>query len=392
MNEVVIVSAARTPIGSFNGALSSLSAAQLGSKAIKGALDKIDLDPSIVEEVYMGCVLQANVGMNPTRQSALEAGLSNKVPCTTVNKVCASGMKSISLAAQSIQLGQVAIAIAGGMESMSQVPHYIPGTRAGFKFGDTKLIDGIIKDGLMNVYDQNVMGVLADKCASTYDFSREAQDKFALESYQRSSKAWDNGKFDEEVVPIEIKDRRGNITVVDKDEEFKNINPEKVSKLRPAFTKDGTVTAANASTLNDGAAALVLMSAEKAKELGITPLAKLLSHSDYSHEPEWFTTAPAKAVPKAIKSAGLNFEEIDFFELNEAFSVVGLVNMKLLEIDPNKTNVNGGAVSLGHPLGCSGARIVVTLLNVLGQNKGKYGAAGVCNGGGGASALVIEKL
>ena len=392
MNEVVIVSAARTPIGSFNGALSSLSASQLGSKAIKGALDKIDLDPSLVEEVYMGCVLQANVGMNPTRQSALEAGLSNKVPCTTVNKVCASGMKSISLAAQSIQLGQVDIAIAGGMESMSQVPHYIPGTRAGFKFGDTKLIDGIIKDGLMNVYDQNVMGVLADKCASTYDFSREAQDKFALESYQRSSKAWDNGKFDNEVVPIEIKDRRGNITVVDKDEEFKNINPEKVSKLRPAFTKDGTVTAANASTLNDGAAALVLMSAKKAKELGITPLAKLLSHSDYSHEPEWFTTAPAKAVPKAIKSAGLNIEKIDFFELNEAFSVVGLVNMKLLEIEPNKTNVNGGAVSLGHPLGCSGARIVVTLLNVLDQNKGKYGAAGVCNGGGGASALVIEKL
>ena len=392
MNEVVIVSAARTPIGSFNGALSSLSAAQLGSKAIKGALDKIDLDPSIVEEVYMGCVLQANVGMNPARQSALEAGLSNKVPCTTVNKVCASGMKSISLAAQSIQLGKVDIAIAGGMENMSQVPHYIPGTRAGFKFGDTKLIDGIIKDGLMNVYDQNVMGVLADKCASTYDFSREAQDKFALESYQRSSKAWDNGKFDDEVVPIEIKDRRGNITVVDEDEEFKNINPEKISKLRPAFTKDGTVTAANASTLNDGAAALVLMSAEKAKELGVTPLAKLLSHSDYSHEPEWFTTAPAKAVPKAIKSAGLNIEEIDFFELNEAFSVVGLVNMKLLEIDPNKTNVNGGAVSLGHPLGCSGARIVVTLLNVLGQNKGRYGAAGVCNGGGGASALVIEKL
>ena len=392
MNEVVIVSAARTPIGSFNGSLSSLSAAQLGSKAIKGALDKIDLDPSIVEEVYMGCVLQANVGMNPARQSALEAGLSNKVPCTTVNKVCASGMKSISLAAQSIQLGRVDIAIAGGMENMSQVPHYIPGTRAGFKFGDTKLIDGIIKDGLMNVYDQNVMGVLADKCASTYDFSREAQDKFALESYQRSSKAWDNGKFDDEVVPIEIKDRRGNINVVDEDEEFKNINPEKISKLRPAFTKDGTVTAANASTLNDGAAALVLMSAEKAKELGITPLAKLLSHSDYSHEPEWFTTAPAKAVPKAIKSAGLNIEEIDFFELNEAFSVVGLVNMKLLEIDPNKTNVNGGAVSLGHPLGCSGARIVVTLLNVLGQNKGRYGAAGVCNGGGGASALVIEKL
>jgi acetyl-CoA C-acetyltransferase len=392
MNEVVIVSAARTPIGSFNGALSSLSAPQLGSKAIKGALDKIDLDPSIVEEVYMGCALQANVGMNPTRQSALEAGLSNKVPCTTVNKVCASGMKSISLAAQSIQLGQVDIAIAGGMESMSQVPHYIPGTRAGFKFGDTKLIDGIIKDGLMNVYDQNVMGVLADKCASKYDFSREAQDKFALESYQRSSKAWDNGKFDKEVVPIEIKDRRGNITVVDKDEEFKNINPEKVSKLKPAFTKDGTVTAANSSTLNDGAAALVLMSAEKAKELGVTPLAKLLSHSDYSHEPEWFTTAPAKAVPKAIKSAGLNIKEIDFFELNEAFSVVGLVNMKLLEIDPNKTNVNGGAVSLGHPLGCSGARIVVTLLNVLSQNKGRYGAAGVCNGGGGASALVIEKL
>ena len=392
MNEVVIVSAVRTPIGSFNGALSSLTATQLGSKAIKGALDKIDLDPSIIEEVYMGCVLQANVGMNPARQSALEAGLSNKVPCTTVNKVCASGMKSISLAAQSIQLGQIDIAIAGGMESMSQVPHYMPGTRAGFKFGDTKLIDGIIKDGLLNVYDQNVMGVLADKCASKYNFSREAQDEFALDSYQRSSKAWDNGKFDEEVVPIEIKDRRGNITVIDKDEEFKNINPEKVSKLRPAFTKDGTVTAANASTLNDGAAALVLMSAKKAKELGITSLAKLLSHCDYSHEPEWFTTAPAKAVPKAIKSAGLNIKEIDFFELNEAFSVVGLVNTKLLEIDPNRTNVNGGAVSLGHPLGCSGARIVVTLLNVLDQNKGKFGAAGVCNGGGGASALVIEKL
>ena len=392
MNEVVIVSAVRTPIGSFNGALSSLTATQLGSKAIKGALDKIDLDPSIIEEVYMGCVLQANVGMNPARQSALEAGLSNKVPCTTVNKVCASGMKSISLAAQSIQLGQIDIAIAGGMESMSQVPHYMPGTRAGFKFGDTKLIDGILKDGLLNVYDQNVMGVLADKCASKYNFSREAQDEFALDSYQRSSKAWDNGKFDEEVVPIEIKDRRGNITVIDKDEEFKNINPEKVSKLRPAFTKDGTVTAANASTLNDGAAALVLMSAKKAKELGITSLAKLLSHCDYSHEPEWFTTAPAKAVPKAIKSAGLNIKEIDFFELNEAFSVVGLVNTKLLEIDPNRTNVNGGAVSLGHPLGCSGARIVVTLLNVLDQNKGKFGAAGVCNGGGGASALVIEKL
>ena len=392
MNEVVIVSAVRTPIGSFNGALSSLTATQLGSKAIKGALDKIDLDPSIVEEVYMGCVLQANVGMNPARQSALEAGLSNKVPCTTVNKVCASGMKSISLAAQSIQLGQIDIAIAGGMESMSQVPHYMPGTRAGFKFGDTKLIDGIIKDGLLNVYDQNVMGVLADKCASKYNFSREAQDEFALDSYQKSSKAWVNGKFDEEVIPIEIKDRRGNITVIDKDEEFKNINPEKVSKLRPAFTKDGTVTAANASTLNDGAAALVLMSAKKAKELGITSLAKLLSHCDYSHEPEWFTTAPAKAVPKAIQSAGLNIKEIDFFELNEAFSVVGLVNTKLLEIDPNRTNVNGGAVSLGHPLGCSGARIVVTLLNVLDQNKGKFGAAGVCNGGGGASALVIEKL
>ena len=392
MKEVVIVSTARTPIGSFNGALSSVSATKLGSIAIKGALDRIGLEPSQIEEVYMGCVLQANLGMNPARQSALEAGLSNKVPCTTVNKVCASGMKSIALAAQSIRLGETDIAVAGGMENMSQVPHYIPGSRSGFKFGNTNLVDGIIKDGLLNVYDQNVMGVLADHCANKYEFSRDDQDKYALQSYSRSSDAWEKGKFDEEVIPVEIKDRRGNITIVNKDEEFGNINTEKVSKLRPAFTKDGTVTAANASTLNDGAAALVLMSLEKALELNLKPIAKLLSSADSSHEPEWFTTAPSKAVPKAIKSAGLNLKEIDFFELNEAFSVVGLVNMKLLGINSDITNINGGAVSLGHPLGCSGARIVVTLLSVLKQNNGKYGAAGVCNGGGGASAMVLEKL
>ncbi|CAI8313336.1 MAG: Acetyl-CoA acetyltransferase [Owenweeksia sp. TMED14] len=392
MKEVVIVSTARTPIGSFNGSLSSISATKLGSIAIKGALNKINLEPNQVQEVYMGCVLQANVGMNPARQSALEAGLSVEVPCTTVNKVCASGMKSISLAAQSIQLGHMDIVVAGGMENMSQVPHYLPGSRSGFKFGNTNLVDGIIKDGLLNVYDQNVMGVLADRCADKYEFSREDQDKYALQSYKRSSEAWKEGKFNEEVVPVEIKDRRGNITIVRKDEEFENINPEKVSKLRAAFTKEGTVTAANASTLNDGAAAVILMSAEKALELKLTPIAKIAAYADSSHDPEWFTTAPSKAVPKAIENAGLKIKDIDFFELNEAFSVVGLVNMKILGINPSITNLNGGAVSLGHPLGCSGARIVVTLLSVLQQNNGRYGAAGICNGGGGASAIVLEKL
>ena len=340
----------------------------------------------------MGSVLQANLGQAPARQAALGAGLSKEVPCTTINKVCASGMKAIALAAQAIQVGDADIVVAGGMENMSQVPHYLPGSRQGFKFGDTAMVDGLTKDGLINVYDQQVMGVCADMCAKEHDYSREEQDAFALQSYDRSSAAWDAGKFDAEIVPVEITDRRGNVTVVDRDQEFTNIIREKVAGLRPAFTKDGTVTAANASTLNDGAAALVLMSAEKAAELGIVPLARIIASADAAHEPEWFTTAPAKAVPKALAKAGLEVKDIQFWELNEAFSVVGLVNMDLLGIDPITCNVNGGAVSLGHPLGCSGARIIVTLLHVLQQNQATYGAASICNGGGGASAMILERL
>ncbi len=392
MKEVVIVSAVRTPMGSFQGALSSVPATQLGAIAIQGALAKIHLDPSTVQEVFMGSVLQANLGQAPARQAALGAGLSKEVPCTTINKVCASGMKAIALAAQAIQVGDADIVVAGGMENMSQVPHYLPGSRQGFKFGDTAMVDGLTKDGLINVYDQQVMGVCADMCAKEHDYSREEQDAFALQSYDRSSAAWDAGKFDAEIVPVEITDRRGNVTVVDRDQEFTNIIREKVAGLRPAFTKDGTVTAANASTLNDGAAALVLMSAEKAAELGIVPLARIIASADAAHEPEWFTTAPAKAVPKALAKAGLEVKDIQFWELNEAFSVVGLVNMDLLGIDPITCNVNGGAVSLGHPLGCSGARIIVTLLHVLQQNQATYGAASICNGGGGASAMILERL
>lgn len=392
MKEVVIVSAVRTPMGSFQGALSGVPATQLGAIAIQGALAKIHLDPSTVQEVFMGSVLQANLGQAPARQAALGAGLSKEVPCTTINKVCASGMKAIALAAQAIQVGDADIVVAGGMENMSQVPHYLPGSRQGFKFGDTAMVDGLTKDGLINVYDQQVMGVCADMCAKEHDYSREEQDAFALQSYDRSSAAWDAGKFDAEIVPVEITDRRGNVTVVDRDQEFTNIIREKVAGLRPAFTKDGTVTSANASTLNDGAAALVLMSAEKAAELGIVPLARIIASADAAHEPEWFTTAPAKAVPKALAKAGLEVKDIQFWELNEAFSVVGLVNMDLLGIDPITCNVNGGAVSLGHPLGCSGARIIVTLLHVLQQNQATYGAASICNGGGGASAMILERL
>ncbi len=392
MKEVVIVSAVRTPMGSFQGALSGVPATQLGAIAIQGALAKIHLDPSTVQEVFMGSVLQANLGQAPARQAALGAGLSKEVPCTTINKVCASGMKAIALAAQAIQVGDADIVVAGGMENMSHVPHYLPGSRQGFKFGDTAMVDGLTKDGLINVYDQQVMGVCADMCAKEHDYSREEQDAFALQSYDRSSAAWDAGKFDAEIVPVEITDRRGNVTVVDRDQEFTNIIREKVAGLRPAFTKDGTVTAANASTLNDGAAALVLMSAEKAAELGIVPLARIIASADAAHEPEWFTTAPAKAVPKALAKAGLEVKDIQFWELNEAFSVVGLVNMDLLGIDPITCNVNGGAVSLGHPLGCSGARIIVTLLHVLQQNQATYGAASICNGGGGASAMILERL
>jgi acetyl-CoA C-acetyltransferase len=391
MKNVVIVSAVRTPIGSFGGVLSTVPATQLGAAAIKGALDKINLQPSLVQEVIMGNVLQANEGQAPARQAAIFAGLGNDVPCTTVNKVCASGMKAIMMAAQAIKAGDVDIVVAGGMENMSMVPHYLPGFRTGQKLGDAKMIDGLVKDGLTDVYNNTHMGNCAEICAADMSFSREEQDDFALESYRRSAAAWEAGNFKEEVVPVEVKTRKGIVTVAI-DEEYTNIIPEKVRTLRPVFKVDGSVTAANASTLNDGAAALVLMSEEKAADLGLTPLATISSYADAAQTPEWFTTAPAKAVPIAIRKAGLKAEDISYYELNEAFSVVGLANMKLLDITAAQTNVNGGAVSLGHPLGCSGARIIVTLLNVLKQNDAKYGAAGICNGGGGASAMVIENL
>lgn len=389
-NKVVIVSAVRTPIGSFLGSLSSLSATQLGSAAIKGALDKINLDPSAVQEVYMGNVVQAGVGQAPARQAALGAGLPNNVPCTTVNKVCASGMKAIMNAAQAIALGDADVVVAGGMESMSNIPHYVH-MRKGTKFGPATMMDGMQKDGLVDAYDNNAMGVCADLCATEYEFSREDQDAFAIQSYERSAKAWADGKFKDEVIAVEVPQRRGEPIVVSEDEEFKNVKMDRIASLRPAFTKDGTATAANSSTINDGAAAMVLMSEKKAKEMGLTPLAYVKSYADAAHEPEWFTTAPAKALPKALAKAGLDIKDIDFFEFNEAFSVVGLANMKILGLDDSNVNVNGGAVSLGHPLGCSGARIMITLLNVLEQNNAKIGAAAICNGGGGASAMVIER-
>ncbi len=392
MREVVIVSAVRTPIGSFLGGLSSIPAVQLGSTAIKGALNKINLDPSLVNEVFMGNVLQAGEGQAPARQAALGAGLPNTVPCTTVNKVCASGMKAVMFAAQSIKCGDADIVVAGGMESMSQTPFYSPNTRSGNKFGNTVLIDGIFNDGLQDAYNKEAMGVSGDKTADKYGFTREQQDEFAIGSYTKSANAWKEGKFSDEIVPVEIPQRKGEPILFSEDEEYKNVNFAKVPELRPAFTKEGTVTAANASTLNDGASALVLMSKEKADELGLKPLAKIVSYGDAAHEPEWFTTAPSKAVPVALKKANLNASDIDFWEFNEAFSVVGLVNAKLLELDAEKINVNGGAVSIGHPLGSSGSRILVTLINVLKQNGGKYGGAGICNGGGGASAIIIENM
>jgi len=390
-NKVVIVSAARTPIGSFLGSLSSLSATQLGSAAIKGAMEKINLDPASVQEVYMGNVVQAGVGQAPARQAALGAGLPDSVPCTTVNKVCASGMKAIMQAAQAISLGDADIIIAGGMESMSNIPHYVQ-MRNGTKFGPATMIDGMQKDGLVDAYDQNAMGTCADLCATEYNFSREDQDAFAKKSYERSAQAWADGKFKEEVVPVEVPQRKGEPLIVSEDEEYKNVKMDRISTLRPAFTKDGTVTAANSSTINDGAAAVVLMSEAKAKELGLAPLAYIKGYADAAQEPKWFTTAPAKALPKAIAKAGIDIKDVDYFEFNEAFAVVGLANMKILELDDSNVNVNGGAVSLGHPLGCSGARIIVTLLNVLKQNDGKIGAAAICNGGGGASAMVIERM
>ena len=390
MKEVVIVSAVRTPMGSFGGCLSSVSATKLGSVAIKGAMEKAGIDNRIVNEVFMGNVLQANLGQAPARQAAIFAGLSKDVPCTTINKVCSSGIKSIMIAAQTILSGDNDIVIAGGMENMSSVPHYMDKSRTGQKLGDMKLIDGLVKDGLTDVYGRVHMGVCAETCAKEMEFSREEQDAFAIESYNRSSQSWKDGKFANEIVPVEVPQRRGDALIISEDEEYKNVRMEKIPALRPVFVKEGTITAANASTLNDGASALVLMSAEKAAELNITPLAKIRSYADAAQEPEWFTTAPAKALPIALGKAGLSTSDVDYYELNEAFSVVGLANMKILDLDASTVNVNGGAVSLGHPLGSSGSRIIVTLINVLKQNNGKIGAAGICNGGGGASAIVIE--
>lgn len=391
MKEVVIVSAVRTPIGSFMGALSSIPAPELGAVAIKGALKKINLKPEMVDEVLMGNVVQAGTGQAPARQASIFAGIPDSVPCTTVNKVCASGMKAVMLAAQSIALGENSVVVAGGMENMSLIPHYIY-MRSGQKFGPATLIDGMQKDGLVDVYDQEAMGVCADACAVEHFFSREDQDAFAVQSYKRSAEAWKSGKFNNEVVAVEVPQRKGEPLLITEDEEYKNVILEKIPQLRPAFSRDGTVTAANASTINDGAAALILMSAEKARELGIKPLAKIRSYADAAQEPKWFTTAPAKALPKALERAGLDIGKIDYFEFNEAFAVVGLANMKLLGIPDTKVNVHGGAVSLGHPLGCSGARIITTLLGVLAHNNATLGAAAICNGGGGASAIIIERI
>ena len=392
MKEVVIVSAVRTPMGSFGGALSSVPATALGAAAIKGALGKAGLSADAVEEVYMGNVLQANLGQAPARQAAMAAGIGNQVPCTTINKVCSSGMKAIMMGAQAIKAGDVEIIVAGGMENMSAVPHYLPTGRTGVKLGDISLVDGLVKDGLTDVYNAQHMGVCAELCAEEHQFTREDQDAFALESYRRSAAAWDGGKFANEVVPVAVPQRRGDAIVVDTDEEYTKVNTDKVPQLRPVFKKDGTVTAANASTLNDGASAVVLMSASKAAELGLDPIARITGYADAAQEPEWFTTAPAKALPKALAKAGITMDAVDFFEFNEAFSVVGLANMKLLGLDAAKVNVHGGAVSLGHPLGASGARIITTLIGVLQQNGGKIGAAAICNGGGGASALVLELM
>jgi acetyl-CoA C-acetyltransferase len=390
--EVVIVSAVRTPIGAFGGALKDISATRLGAIAIKGALDKAGVRTAQVQEVLMGCVLQANLGQAPARQAAKGAGLPNEVICTTVNKVCASGMKAIALGAQSILLGDAEIVVAGGMESMSNIPFYVETMRWGNKYGDTKLIDGLAKDGLTDAYDGKAMGNAAELCASTCGVSREEQDSFAIASYQRSQAAWAAGKFNDEVIPVEIAQRKGDPLLVGKDEEPFNVKFDKIRELKPSFQKDGTVTAANASTLNDGAAALVLMSADKAASLGLKPLARILSFADAEQAPEWFTTTPAIAGPKAVAKAGLKMEDIEYWELNEAFAVVGIENTRRMKLDPARVNVNGGAVSLGHPLGASGARIITTLVHILQQNKARYGAAGICNGGGGASAMVIESL
>jgi len=392
MKDVVIVSAVRTPIGSFGGALSGISAPKLGATAISAAIKKAGIQPKDVEEVLMGNVLQAGIGQAPARQAAIYAGISENVPCTTINKVCSSGMKAIMMASQSIKAGDADIIVAGGMENMSAVPHYLQNGRNGTKLGNMPLVDGLVHDGLTDVYNEQHMGVCAELCASEHEISREEQDAFALESYRRSAAAWEAGKYRNEVVPVHVPQRRGDDLIIDTDEDFSKVRHDKVPSLRPVFKKDGTITAANASNINDGACALVIMSAEKAAEMKLSPLAKITGYADAAHEPEWFTTAPAKALPKALSKAGINLNKVDYFELNEAFSVVGLANMKILGLDSSKVNVNGGAVSLGHPLGASGARIVSTLLSVLDQNNGKVGAAAICNGGGGASAIVIEKI
>ena len=388
---VYVVSAARTPMGSFLGALSGVPAPQLGATAIKGALERGGVKPEAVQEVFMGNVLQAGLGQAPARQAAMGAGIPHDVPCTTINKVCASGMKSIALATQAIASGDIDVAVAGGMENMSQVPHYFNG-RNGTKFGDMKLQDGMLLDGLTDVYNATHMGNCAELCAKEHQISREAQDDFAIESYERSARAWDAGLFNDEIVPVHVPQRKGDPIVVDRDQEFAQVKMDKVRSLRPAFQKDGTVTAANASTLNDGASALVLASEEAVKANGWTPIARIVATADAAHAPEWFTTAPAKAIPVALANANWKQEDVELWELNEAFSVVGLVNVALLGLDAEKVNVNGGAVSLGHPLGSSGSRIVVTLIHALRQRGLKKGAAGICNGGGGASALVVEAL
>ncbi|MFT4696636.1 MAG: acetyl-CoA C-acetyltransferase [Urechidicola sp.] len=391
MKEIYILSAVRTPIGSFGGVLSTVPATRLGAAAIKGALEKVNINPNEVDEVFMGNVLQAGLGQAPARQAAMFAGISNTVPATTINKVCASGMKSISLAAQSILVGDNDLVIAGGMENMSMVPHYM-NARNGQKLGNITMKDGLILDGLTDVYNDYHMGNAAELCAKECNISREAQDEFAIESYKRAEKAWSTGKFDNEIVPVEVPQRRGDAIVVSEDEEYKKVKLDKIPALRPVFQKDGTVTAANASTLNDGASALIICSKEKAEQLGIKPIGKIVSYADAAQEPEWFTTAPSKALPIALKKANLSTMDVDYWELNQAFAVVGLANIQKLDLDSTKVDVNGGAVSLGHPLGNSGSRIIVTLLNVLKQNNGKIGAAAICNGGGGASAMIIENL
>jgi acetyl-CoA C-acetyltransferase len=391
MKEIYILSAVRTPIGSFGGVLSTVPATRLGAAAIKGALEKVNINPNEVDEVFMGNVLQAGLGQAPARQAAMFAGISNTVPATTINKVCASGMKSISLAAQSILVGDNDLVIAGGMENMSMVPHYM-NARNGQKLGNITMKDGLILDGLTDVYNDYHMGNAAELCAKECNISREAQDEFTIESYKRAEKAWSTGKFDNEIVPVEVPQRRGDAIVVSEDEEYKKVKLDKIPALRPVFQKDGTVTAANASTLNDGASALIICSKEKAEQLGIKPIGKIVSYADAAQEPEWFTTAPSKALPIALKKANLSIMDVDYWELNQAFAVVGLANIQKLDLDSTKVDVNGGAVSLGHPLGNSGSRIIVTLLNVLKQNNGKIGAAAICNGGGGASAMVIENL